>query len=112
MRFTGLTATAVFALTAAEQISKRGSGKRVIGLNLDPLTGRNIDHCRLQLLGEIGKAGWCAGPGGQGLHLLRIVLCHLSTCRKAGGQGQGRTAQQQRSSYSISISHGVHVLLL
>jgi hypothetical protein len=92
-------------LAAAEQITEWGSRKRVLVLHLDPLAGGNVHHCRLQLLGQVGKAGRRARTGHDGLHLRGFILRNLGTSRKACNQRQRTAGEEQRRSHSVSISH-------
>ena len=100
-----LLLTSLAALTAAEQVSERRSGKRIVVLHLHTLAGRDVDHCRLELLGKVGKAGRGAAARDDRLHLGRLVLRHLGSGGEARRQGQRAAGEEQRRSHSISVSH-------
>ncbi len=110
LAFAELRFLLLLALAAVEQPFEGCAAEWVGTLHLDPLAGRDVDHRRLQLRGQIGKAFRSTGARHGSRHLHVVVLRHL----RAGGvtrrQRHGGTANQQHTRQSIGISHWFHVL--
>ena len=80
----------LIAIAAVEQFFERRAFERVAAVavsNFDALAGRDVDHGRLQLFGEVGEAGRCACARDHIGHLRIVILGDLS----AGGvSGDGK----------------------
>ena len=82
----------------------RSPAAAALALDLDALPGRDVDHRRLEPLGEVGEAHRRAARGGAGGDGARLVLRGLRADR-VEGQGRGGAAEEDGAGDAVDVTH-------
>ena len=101
LRFLRARLTLLCAALPEKLTEQTGHG---VAFHLHGLLRGNVDHGRLQLLGQIGKAHRRAA-GGKRAHDMIFILRGLGGDGRSVHQGDGAAAEKKRCGKSIGIAH-------